>query len=66
MGVETLISLLIMLLVLGAAFYIVKLAVAAFGLPPVIVKIAGVVFLLIAVVWLLQLVPGAVPRLDVD
>lgn len=66
MGVETLVSLIVMLLILGAAYLIVRLLVPALGLPTVIVKVAAVVIVVIAVIWLLQLLPGVMPKVSVD
>lgn len=53
-----LISLIILLVVAGAAYAIVRLLVGAFGLPPVIVQVAGILIAVVVVVYLLQLLPG--------
>lgn len=54
-----LISFIILLIVLGIVWLIIKAIVAAFGLPPAILNIAWLVMLLIALVWVLEyLVPG--------
>lgn len=57
--VGILISFIILLLVLGIVWLIIKAIVTAFGLPPAVLNIAWLIMLLIALVWTLEyLVPG--------
>ena len=56
--IPLLVNLLIVLLVAGVIFWVVKLLVPAFGLPPVIVQVAGVIIAVLVIVYLLQLLLG--------
>lgn len=67
--ISLLINLLIVLLVAGVIFWVVRLIVPAFGLPAVIVQVAGVIIALVVIIYLLQLLLGggfSLPLRDVD
>lgn len=51
---EALLQLVIGLLVLGLVWWIVRYAAGAFGLPAIVVKIATLIIVVIAVLWLIQ------------
>jgi hypothetical protein len=58
--IAALIQVLVLLLVLAIVFYIARLVIVQFGLPPVLLQIVGLILLLILVLALLNWL-GAVP-----
>lgn len=61
---NTLLSLLVGLLILGLIWWVIRYIVGAFGLPHVIAQVAGVVIAIIAVAWLISILVGASGGLD--
>lgn len=61
--IELLVTLLILIVVLGLAYWAVTALAGAFGLPPQIVVLIQVLLVVVAVIYLLGMLSGNVPRL---
>jgi len=64
--ISALISILVVLLVLVIVFWIVKMAGAQFGAPPVVIQIIGLILLLIFLLYLFNQFGGGHLRLGVN